>query len=58
MQTERKKNGRDYSMPQGSVIFITEKLVGWWRKPDYPEKTTDRSQVEKKTFIIVAFNIL
>ena len=45
-------------MPQGSVIFITEKLVGWWRKPDYPEKTTDRSQVEKKTFIIVAFNIL
>jgi len=31
-----------------SVISWRSVLINWWRKPGYPEKTTDLSQVTDK----------
>jgi len=31
-----------------NISVILWRTVFWWRKPEYPEKTTDLSQVTKK----------
>jgi hypothetical protein len=33
-------------------VLLVEETFYWWRKPDYPEKTTDQSQVTDKHNVV------
>ena len=35
---------------QGGQMMMMMKSVFWWRKPEYPEETTDLRQVTDETF--------
>ena len=35
---------------QGGEMMMMMKSVIWWRKPEYPEETTDLRQVTDETF--------
>ena len=40
-----------YLMPLSTIIQLYGGQFYWWKKPEYPEKTTDPSEVNDKLYL-------